>query len=81
MAGTRRSRQAAVEATWGMVGSERGRAEELEGESDGLRRSDPRLDRAGGFGPQPDEADWAGLMGQFGQVYLGHCPINHFIIN
>jgi hypothetical protein len=26
---------------------------------------------------QPDEADWAGLMGQFGQVYLGHCPINH----
>jgi hypothetical protein len=25
-------------------------------------------------------ADWAGLMGQFGQVYLGHCPINHLII-
>jgi hypothetical protein len=51
MAGTRRSLQAAVEATWGMVGSERGRTKELEGESDGLGRSDPRSDRAKGFDP------------------------------
>jgi hypothetical protein len=65
MVGTRQSLQAAVEATWGMVGSERGRTKELEGESDGLGRSDPRSDRAEGFDPSQTTpiglALWASL--------------------
>jgi hypothetical protein len=76
VAGVGRRRRWAVRAA---SGSSRG----ARGEGNGSGRSGPRSDWAGGGGgwPQPDEADWAGLMGQFGQVYLGHCPISHLIIN
>jgi hypothetical protein len=56
-----------MEATWGGVESERGRMEELGGEGEGLGRYDPRSDRAGGLTPA-SRAEWAGLMGQVGQV-------------